>query len=589
MKLGVVLYFGPSDNLASAMRQLQKLSSTPLLYYPLMQRRISSSERQTVTQELANWSSCLDTVLWWHLDITPDEMRMIRRITSPSIRHVIYNWDEPYRWRSQADWAQVVPLFDGVVMTCKDSAQRYRALGVRCWVAYPGYSTCSVSDNKNPMLLECIDKASFVLTNAYANVQVYPHQTINRSQCLSSLGGELVVYGVARSATGEWAEDRVISYEDSLFVFKHSALNACTHVTNQFAGYMNERVSNILGNGGLLWVDNVSGLEEFLIDGWSCVVMQQELLREQVAHVLRNRSYYDRVRSNGQFVAQQCLKWSKWLRTMRVALSGLPTSQHTGTLGIPEHDVATKLCRVKLLHHCFDMHVLDQTVYENASDEKKDLVSQCITRDAIWEPFQTLLVHLWLSANCTAPKSRFIDVGGHIGYYSLLASRVSKVPRVTYAERNTLYHTLFQRSRVSHDAIMALSCELPSPHDPLNLLLMDADETVGLVKIDVGGQEDQVMEYMKPLWPITAAIMVAISRHASKQNLMRQFSHLEQLGFCFYDLGCDAPLPKRADLFLTWRLALEESCVRFETAEGLLEALSSFAETNVFCTAKEFC
>ena len=233
----------------------------------------------------------------------------------------------------------------------------------------------------------------------------------------------------------------------------------------------------------------------------------------------------------------------------------------------------------------FEMHVLDQEVYKNHKDEKRDLISTIIERKRAWEPLQGLLVHMWLSAHGTARHSRFIDIGGHLGYYSLLATHVSKVSRVTYVERNSMYHSVFQRSRIAHDGITALSCELPAVESTAeSLLLLDLDETISLVKMDIEGAEPRVMAYLRPLWPRTKALLVEISpMMCTMAKYVVELTHLEQLGFVFYDVGCDAPIPTTP--CRQWSDVLA-NCPVFEHVADFVASMAKRHQTNLFCVSK---
>lgn len=579
MKVGLVLYYGPTDNIAPAVAALAKKFPKPFSFFPLMGRRRSDETREETNKEIAEWCRDLDVVLWWHFDVRRSELITIKQ-ASPSCRHVLFNWDEPYTWTMRNDWGETVQLIDGVVTTCKETLDRYRALGVACCtVAYPGYSVWSPNDDVAGVE-HARNMASFAYTNDYASLTSYPHQTINRQHFISTLE-ELVLF------------PGTISFAQTLLLFKISAMNACTHVSNKFSGYLNERVSNVLGNTGLLWVDNVVGLEDMLIDGWSCVVMQRDLLALQVAHVKKNKFFYDRIRNTGQYVAQQCLTWDAWATRVASVLDpvkGASSSETLPIVGLSNKQIATKIVQVNVLVNdsSFSMHVLDQDVYKNNKDEKRDLISAVIEREGAWEPLEGLLVHLWLSAHGTARNSRFIDIGGHLGYYSLLATRVSKVSRVTYVERNSLYHSVFQKSRVAHDGITALSCELPVAESLAeDLLLLDASETISLIKIDIEGAEPKVMAYLRTLWHRTKALLVEVSpSFCPIAHYATELAYLEELGFVFYDVGCDAQLASNAGSLRTWVDVLVD-CKVFTSVADFVLSMQDRHQTNLFCVSKQ--
>ena len=73
-------------------------------------------------------------------------------------------------------------------------------------------------------------------------------------------------------------------------------------------------------------------------------------------------------------------------------------------------------------------------------NEALDIISKCLDYDGSWEPYQTEITKEILKNG----NNVFIDVGTHLGYYSLLASVYNN--KVISIERNTKFIELFKKT-----------------------------------------------------------------------------------------------------------------------------------------------
>lgn len=163
------------------------------------------------------------------------------------------------------------------------------------------------------------------------------------------------------------------------------------------------------------------------------------------------------------------------------------------------------------------------SLFIDASDE---VIRPAIGEHGVWEPGETALLLGWL-----APGMTFVDIGAHVGYYSVLAARRVSPGGLVYAfepsprnyelllanvwrngltnvvcfpwavsdhmgfldlfldERNTGDNRIFQDGRGPGVSVRAVALDaLPSIRPPIDV-----------VKIDVQGSEEAVIDGMKHL------------------------------------------------------------------------------------------
>jgi FkbM family methyltransferase len=199
--------------------------------------------------------------------------------------------------------------------------------------------------------------------------------------------------------------------------------------------------------------------------------------------------------------------------------------------------LAKRIVRLSLLADAADRQAgqvpdLDRTVsvdtewgplFIDASDE---VIRPAIAEHGVWEPGETALLLGWL-----APGMTFVDIGAHVGYYTVLAARRVSPGGLVFAfepsprnyelllanvwrneltnvvcfpwavsdhmgfldlfldERNTGDNRLFQGDRGPGVRVRAVALDtLPSIRPPIDV-----------VKIDVQGAEEAVIEGMKHL------------------------------------------------------------------------------------------
>jgi spore maturation protein CgeB len=78
--------------------------------------------------------------------------------------------------------------------------------------------------------------------------------------------------------------------------------------------YINERVCQILGSGGLLFLDHVKDIDKVLNTAEDCVIMSWDLdqVVNQIKEILENYSNYEQKKLNGLKKALNQLTWNNW-------------------------------------------------------------------------------------------------------------------------------------------------------------------------------------------------------------------------------------------------------------------------------------
>ena len=106
-------------------------------------------------------------------------------------------------------------------------------------------------------------------------------------------------------------------------------------------------------------------------------------------------------------------------------------------------DFKLKQCTVNFFGKPIKMFVFDYDYYKNNNidNEGLDIISRCIEGpDNCWEPFQTEITKELLKDG----KNVFVDVGSHIGYYSLLAASFGNT--VCSIDNSNIYTDVYNKS-----------------------------------------------------------------------------------------------------------------------------------------------
>ena len=202
--------------------------------------------------------------------------------------------------------------FDVAIVSCKESVEWHINAGAkRAVYCLPGFDPESHYPDDNPQF--DVD-VSICCTNFYTDDHVYPDQlSPTRMQIISKLAEYLRDESTDKSVFSSLAiygppsiqplfpdfYKKNLSYEQTRDAFARSKLNLCTHVVGNREGYLSERVSLVLGSGGLLWVDKVP--QDILTD--ECVAFIDE--KGGTQHI------YSGGRTGQKPYCAKCSNWNK--------------------------------------------------------------------------------------------------------------------------------------------------------------------------------------------------------------------------------------------------------------------------------------
>jgi hypothetical protein len=258
-------------------------------------------------------------VLWWVLNIKTEKLEEIVKYNI-NVKHLYFNWDEPYNW-IHVDGSHKAKYLNTAFITCEETTTRYINAGsLHSYCLYTGYSP----NVHYPMWMgvnffQYKYDISFICTNLYENVEIYPDQLVSRKQLVTEIYDNQDKYNYKFALFGSQSFSErfpksykgFVKYNDTNDVFNHSKINICTHVVGNKKGYLNERVFMIMATGGLLMIDPIPGIEHILINGHNCIYINQDRIVSQIDHILKNYSQYEKIKLNAYETAKK-YTWDDW-------------------------------------------------------------------------------------------------------------------------------------------------------------------------------------------------------------------------------------------------------------------------------------
>jgi len=258
-----------------------------------------------------------EVVLWWRAEfLTSKELSHIKSVF-PSI-FAFYSWDDPLQWEHHLEMPDKCKVLDVAFSCCMDSVSLYRKSGCDAYYCPPGFDPEIHYPEVDP---NYVCDISIVCTNLYHGQSLtrYPHisrKTLIDGILARSPGIDLRVYG-SEGLKNEYPEyyKGWISFLESRKVFTNSKINISTHIRPDGNMYINERVTQILGCGGLLYMDKVRGIEKVLncSSNYQTAIFIDPLnYCEQVKEILCNYKYYEDIKKGGLVLAKDRFTWDHW-------------------------------------------------------------------------------------------------------------------------------------------------------------------------------------------------------------------------------------------------------------------------------------
>lgn len=248
----------------------------------------------------------IDVVFWWFINIDSEKFKYIKEKTN--VKYIFFNWDEPFNWEL-CDIKNKAKYIDCAFITCKESVNNYTSNG--CQLVYnlpPAFSPTinfpiDIFDVNDYNKYYC--DISFCCTNLY-DTEEYNRQYIKRKKIIDDIYEnqfkkryKFHIYGPEKfKEMYPESYKGFITYDKLNYLFNYSKINLCTHVICDADGYINERVILIGGSGGLLFVDNVKGINEYFKSNEEIIIIDKEKYVDQITNILDDYNYYVDIKKN---------------------------------------------------------------------------------------------------------------------------------------------------------------------------------------------------------------------------------------------------------------------------------------------------
>ena len=347
----IISYYELRESLLSAAHALRDLGCN-VTSYPLMEHKNDLGIGTTLIEHFkrfvdtmqAKQNATYHAALWWYIGVSYDVMLQLKQQMDTNTLQLLFNWDDPYMWTQPECQMQLkASLFDISFATCEATLTRYAAAGCkRATYLLPGFDMgihYPLLPSEQKIQLPQYDcDISICCTNWYKDKQTYPDQSIptryeittkiaqylrttNNTRNTKQKKFTFAIYGPEYLQT-EFQEfyRGPVSYMNTRNIFARSKINICTHVVGKMRGYLSERVSLILGSGGLLWMDDVPqtlirrGVHFIPIDRAVDPIEQIQSILDMPTDTLQ------KIKSAGFELAASKLTWSHWADAVVTAM-----------------------------------------------------------------------------------------------------------------------------------------------------------------------------------------------------------------------------------------------------------------------------
>ncbi len=161
-----------------------------------------------------------------------------------------------------------------------------------------------------------------------------------------------------------------------------------------------------------------------------------------------------------------------------------------------------------------------------------DIISKSLDYYQNWEPYQTEITKEILKNG----NNIFIDIGSHLGYYSLLASVYNN--NVISIEKNTNFIKLFKKT-ISDNKIQNIDIWEKFVDNTFSLKpFVNIDSHIKLLKCSIEGFEIEVIDsILERLKQKTIENLILEISPTVRDNYPEYIMKLKELGYFVYDLG----------------------------------------------------
>lgn len=318
--------------------------------YPLFQYAYDSNDK--IENYKTHFDSFLrkdksDIILWWFLDVPLDVFKYIKD-RHPDVYFIMFNSDDPCN--INAETMEKAKIFDLVVTPCKDSIKKYIIHTTNENVIFnpfgydPNYFyPLEHLEKSKKIKLEKKSKSkkkgkytcdiSFVLHTLYID-EFFKNQCIQRRKLIDTIielvehekrtsGREITFKLFGSYIINEYYPDYYhgdIEYINLNKLFNKSKINICTHPFGNKELSISDMEIKIIGSGGLLYIDNIKGIEQIFHHNINCIVIDPNAINTQILDILDNKYDTHNIKANA-YETSKDFTWDNWIIKIHVEIS----------------------------------------------------------------------------------------------------------------------------------------------------------------------------------------------------------------------------------------------------------------------------
>jgi hypothetical protein len=240
-------------------------------------------------------------------------------------------------------------------------------------------------------------------------------------------------------------------------------------------------------------------------------------------------------------------------------------------------DIKSKIISLNIPYFKQDViiNVYDYEYYKNEKDEEGlDIISFCYKKHLCWEPYQSELTKEILESG----NNLFIDIGSHLGTYSIISSIYGNSTIAIDANINV--NNIFRKTIKDNNLLNINILDIYIKNDT-KLEDITKSDKIRLIKADVEGAEDLVYNIFKNKFEnkqIDYAIFEITSKFLEKYKFIED---LYKIGYKIFNIGLS---PQRNLVKDTNHLSLDK-LQKIEIKEDFMKVIKEleYGQSNFLC------
>ena len=316
-KISIIGSFNLADGYLGAAKALER-KGFEVSFIPAQKYKSEQEKQHTefIKKDLKEQSP--DIFLWWRSETL--NAKEFENLTKEfKCLHILYSWDDPFQWEKHQELPDKCKSLDMAFTCCEGSIEMYEKNGCKAFYCPPGFDP-EIHYPEEDEKYKC--DISLVCTNLYHGFALTKKPHLSRKMVLNEIiksnkDKDIRLYGT------ENLKDffpniykGFIPFNEARKVFYNSRINICTHIRPDGYKYINERVTQILGSKGLLYVDYVNGMQNVLNLEKECVLINPVDIGNQVKYILENYDKYTEIKELGYQKAISNFTWDNWADIM---------------------------------------------------------------------------------------------------------------------------------------------------------------------------------------------------------------------------------------------------------------------------------